>query len=371
MTGHHKLIVRLREGAHEKKSPCTTFNILRQGISQRGNAMRARFRSWWQYIRKHWVALGVVGIVLVVVIVLIIVGYRFDWTGFNGYTKVTTAHTTGGPNVGTVVRTEEDQPGKGLWDWLQLLFVPTVLTLGAVWITARHNHDREVAADNQRAAALQTYIDKMSDLLLRKRLHAPNAGDEVRKVARVQTLTVLSRLDSTRKRNIACFLQESGLIGKSDTIIDLGSANLREAELHQVNLSKANLHEVDLRGANLEGADLTGANLQGANLSKANLDGANLNNADLSEAVFIETDLRGADLTNAIATPEQFTLAKNVTPEQLAQIKRPKPAAPQEATTAQASTTPGPSEGKPDSTGQKEVEQQEHSQPKQGTDAVH
>jgi len=53
----------------------------------RGGTMGTKLRSWWQEIRKYWVAIGVVAIVLVVVIALIIAGYRFDWTGFNGNNK--------------------------------------------------------------------------------------------------------------------------------------------------------------------------------------------------------------------------------------------------------------------------------------------
>src|SRR5437016_3991438 len=141
--------------------------------------MVSKLQSWLQQIKQHRAAIGVVVIVLVIVIALIIAGYWFDWTGFNGYNKVTIARTLSGTNTGTVTRTEEYQPGKSLWDWLQLLFVPAVLTLGAVWITARQNHDREIAQvqqekdlkiaiDNQREVALQGYIDHMSELLLEK-----------------------------------------------------------------------------------------------------------------------------------------------------------------------------------------------------------
>ncbi len=58
--------------------------------------MVARLRSWWEQIKQRRVAIGVVGIVLVVVIALIIAGYWFDWTGFDGYNQVTIAHTTSG-----------------------------------------------------------------------------------------------------------------------------------------------------------------------------------------------------------------------------------------------------------------------------------
>src|SRR5215831_8884642 len=132
--------------------------------------MGARFRSGWQYLRKHWVATIIV--VFVVVMGLIIAGYWFDWTGFNGYNKVTITHTIIGTNAGTVTRTDEYQPGKGLWDWLQLLGVlaiPVVVGLGAAWYTAQQGKvsDRE-NTDNQNETALQTYIDKISELLLDK-----------------------------------------------------------------------------------------------------------------------------------------------------------------------------------------------------------
>ena len=48
--------------------------------------MVAGFRSRWQQVKHHWIALGVGAKVLVAVITLIIVGYWFDWTGFNDIT---------------------------------------------------------------------------------------------------------------------------------------------------------------------------------------------------------------------------------------------------------------------------------------------
>ena len=60
--------------------------------------MVSKFGAWWQTIKQHWIAIVVVAIGLVVVLVLIVVGYSFDWTGFTR---------------------------KTLWDWLQLLIIPT------------------------------------------------------------------------------------------------------------------------------------------------------------------------------------------------------------------------------------------------------
>jgi len=75
--------------------------------------MGARFRLLGEQIKHHWQAILVVASILVVVIILIIVGYRFDWTGFNGNSK----------------------SGKTLWDWLDLLVIPVALAIGAFLLT--------------------------------------------------------------------------------------------------------------------------------------------------------------------------------------------------------------------------------------------
>jgi hypothetical protein len=104
--------------------------------------MKERPSSWWQQIKQHsFMATGII-VALLVIIVFILLVYLFswDWTGFNGYNKVTTTHIISGTNAGTVTRTEEYQPGKGLWDWLQLigvLAIPVVVGIGAAWFTAQ------------------------------------------------------------------------------------------------------------------------------------------------------------------------------------------------------------------------------------------
>src|SRR5258708_25361959 len=89
-------------------------------------------RSWWKKIKQCRVAIKVTIAIVVVAVALIIV-YRFDWAGFNGYTQVSTIHTISGPTAGTVTRTELYQPGKTLWDWMQLLFIPVVLAVAGFW----------------------------------------------------------------------------------------------------------------------------------------------------------------------------------------------------------------------------------------------
>ena len=198
---------------------------------------------------------------------------------------------------------------KTLWDWLQLLFVPILLAIGAAWFTNRQTRESNIEnKDNQRETALQAYLDNMSELLLHEKLHTAMEGsaevEEAQKIARIRTLTVLPRLDGARKRNVLQFLYESGLIetatspqdgttGNHNPIVDLHGANFRGADLLGIALPGA-----DLKGANFEGADFSGAVLSKANLSKANLSKAdlgrvNLNGAILSGANLVNTDFTG------------------------------------------------------------------------------
>jgi uncharacterized protein YjbI with pentapeptide repeats len=169
--------------------------------------------------------------------------------------------------------------------------------------------ERHITVDNQRSALLQTYIDKMSELLLGEKLRESEGSDELHKIARVRTLTVLAQLDGKRKGSVLQFLYEAGLINNDNKVIDLTGADLTGADLSnarlvKVDLSGTNLSSANLNYANLREASLQGANLREAFLHKAILEEANLNKADLTwaisdEAYFGRADLRGADLHGA------------------------------------------------------------------------
>ncbi len=224
-------------------------------------------------------------IIACALIAFVFAGYWYwDWTGF---------------------------AGKTLWDWLTLLAlltVPAAVGLATIWFTERqsqtseavnkqqHQTDMQIAEDQQQEAALQAYFDKLSELLLEKRLRESEQNAEVRNIARARTLTVLRRLDAERNRSLLQFLSESGLIrqGNGNDIIDLKAATLSEAKLSGVDLSQADLSEVNLSGADLSKADLSKTNLNRANLSGALLNGTVLSGADLSGA-----DLSGANLSGA------------------------------------------------------------------------
>ena len=156
----------------------------------------------------------------------ILKGYAIAWTGFGDYISP----------KGDFVR------GKTLWDWLDLLIIPLFLAGWAFISSAsekffadrsekeRRRREFEIARDNQSETALQVYIDRMSELLLKESLRTTEVG-EVCKVARTRTLSVLRALDSKRKGYVIKFLHESQLILEGETKISLDGADLRNVDL--------------------------------------------------------------------------------------------------------------------------------------------
>ena len=262
---------------------------------------------------------------------------------------------------------------KTLWDWMELLVIPVVLAVGVFYLNRseraverqiaeeRANLEREIATDRQQETALQAYIDRMSELLLKEKLLTTEV-EEVRDVARTRTLTLFRVLDPTRKGLVLRFLHEADLICKGNPIIllkgtDLRWANLSGANLRSVNLSGANLYSTnlfdanlsdsdlsnvilneailfntdlrntdlsnaylndtdlrtsDFRGTNLRGASLKDADLRSSDLSDSNFDGAKLTGADLSGAILDKSNLSNADLTNVKLTSKQLVTTKSL-----------------------------------------------------------
>ena len=178
---------------------------------------------------------GVLGVVVATVVALVLLvraGYRTSWTGFDE---------------------------KALWDWLGLLIIPAVLAAGALLFNwARSRTERRTASERFRGELLQAYLDRMTDLLLDKKLQT-NPEKVVREVARVHTVLALRDLDAARNRILLRFLHYSELIKGGEVI--------------------------HLRGADLRGADLKGADLRGADLAEA---------AGITDRLVWETSLKRA-----------------------------------------------------------------------------
>jgi hypothetical protein len=149
---------------------------------------------------------------------------NWAWTGFGEYTTKRAIEKTSGSS--TIKTTEEIQSRKTLWDGLQLagtVAIPVVLAVGGFWFNRREQRRAEKLEEqeqirvdtNLREAALQAYIDRISELLTDKELGKRTLKDNpARDVARVRTLTVLRSLgeDGQRKEAILRFLGEAQLI---------------------------------------------------------------------------------------------------------------------------------------------------------------
>lgn len=240
---------------------------------------------------------------------------EYDWTARSSFTSpLTTAQSV--------------ERQKTIWDWLDLLLIPLVLTAGGLWFSwqdrmneraiadrrikedraiaerrtqedrylaeQRAEKERELADINAQEAALQAYLEQMSVLLIDKGLRQSSPEDEARAVARAWTLTVLRRVKGERKGAVVRFLYESGLITQGGTIVSLVGADLRDAYL-----GSADLHDANLAGLELIGAELSEANLANANLARASLGFAALNGTNLSAATLMETNLMEASLSSA------------------------------------------------------------------------
>ena len=185
---------------------------------------------------------------------------------------------------------------KTLWDWMNLLIIPLVLSIGAFLLNKSERLvEREIAKDRQREIVLQNYIKEISKLLLDNKLYG-GRNKKGRDIARTLTLNVLRNLDDTRKGLTIKFLYEAHLIEKSNPIIDLDGANLEDADLESTNLESANFHY-----ANLTRARLNGANLKKSILSHAVLNGANLGPSPTNAVLrdFMPGNLVGAVLEEA------------------------------------------------------------------------
>ena len=194
-----------------------------------------------------------------------------EWTGFGP--------VPGAPNSAHISLV---LPAKTLWDWLQLLsalLVPVVVGFAGLSFTRRQSQterkiaddrlqeERRLADDRQREAALQTYFDRVSQLLLDEGTRSLTHESHVQAVARARTVTTIRRLDGERNGLLLRFLRESHLMELHDAPIDLSGADLAGANLCNTDLSGVNLSETILSGADLRSATLNGTTLSEADLS--------------------------------------------------------------------------------------------------------
>jgi uncharacterized protein YjbI with pentapeptide repeats len=205
------------------------------------------------------------------------------WTGFGPYNE-----TIDGPRA------------KTLWDWLDLLIVPLVLTFGVLFLSsAEKASEKLIELDRQRQGVLDLLINQVSKLILENSLKSDKVNKNIRTIARTYALGAFRRLDRDRKAEALQFLLESKLI-ENEPVIPLKGANLREASLENA----------ELLGAEIKGAYFCNANFKKANLTKTNLCGCDLSFVDFTKATFTDTDLSFTFLKYAKLQNVDLTKAK-------------------------------------------------------------
>jgi len=279
------------------------------------------------------------GLVLLVAVVLGILRFGWDWKALIGWRAL--------------VDYIDPKNATGRKDAVQVyaLIVAGVATITAavglanLWLTRRNlvqqreleeqrgKQQRELEAqraEQQRelaqGTALQAYYEQIGNLITEYDLRTTQR-EEIRELARGQTLTVLREVDGKGKGSLLTFLYGAGLIGTQDPAVVLTGADLREAALQgrtlsRVDLRNANLWKANLQGASLWNADLSGANLQRADLRKTILEGANLQgaylqradlrDANLQGALLGRANLQGADLQGAKVTDQQLAVTRSL-----------------------------------------------------------
>jgi len=290
-------------------------------------------------------------------------------TGFGKDETVTTSERKNQQgNVIETTTTTTSQDEKTLWDWLGLLGVPVALAiLGYLLQQFQQSRadqqaklEKEIAESNQREEALQDYLDRLSELLIDKKLIATAAKIQAARetqteenptileeeellnaavdVIRARTLSILRSFeqDADRKGYVMEFLAETEVISKLK--LDLsggrldkrGSSNILGTlaqvemefssqlnELLNIKPSGSKLDQVDTdsetvsdryaeRVQELLGddkpiyrVDLSKVNLYCPNLSGINLSGVNLSSVKLVKATLHGANLSSANLSNA------------------------------------------------------------------------
>ncbi len=191
-----------------------------------------------------------------------------------------------------------------------------MIAVGNYYISSRNlEQQRELDARRAQDTALQTYNEQMGKMLTEQGLRTSEVNDDIRLLAKAQTVTTLREIDPNRKVQLLLFLECALLIHRDDSLVNLVRADLRFVDLSKQVLSEADLSYADLSYAYLRDTDLSGSVLEGTRLI-----GADLRDADLHYAE-VGAYLMDANLTNANLAGANLTGATGVTPEQVHTVR--------------------------------------------------
>jgi uncharacterized protein YjbI with pentapeptide repeats len=242
-------------------------------------------------------------VVALPVVLLILVLYQRYALGYTAWAAWTGLGAVSGP-AGMA------RPAKTLWDVVQLLVIPIVLSLGVLYFNQQERkRERKSQEERTEDAILQNYLDRVSELILNRGLMEEeySASSPVHQVAQVRSVTALRQLSTQRQNSIFQFLRDTGLCRTVLTDASLLDIDLQGAQLWNISFNRSSLIRARLAGASLYQAHLREARLIDADLSGCRLTGADLSGALLLRANFSGADLTGADLSGANLTGAKWS----------------------------------------------------------------
>ncbi|MEO1389012.1 MAG: pentapeptide repeat-containing protein [Cyanobacteria bacterium J06634_6] len=275
-----------------------------------------------------------------------------DWTGFGAY---------------TLPSSNDYRPAKTLWDWLQLLVAPLVISF-FLWSLntnekrreTRDNVEREkidkklreqkeendrnientrraieynVRRDSLNEQRLQTYIDKISELILEKGLLDGQILEnkvDMKRIVQVRTISLLNGLNTERKEYLLNYLYMAGLIGNpkmlqiliSKGMDDLQSRIRLAYQYPVVSLLNTDFRQVQMHGKSFQYASLMGVRFNASRFISSVFDNACLSTSDFSGAtlagcffretianlaIFKDSECQDSDFTKAHLEGADFT----------------------------------------------------------------
>jgi hypothetical protein len=147
-------------------------------------------------------------------------------------------------------------PGKTLWDWQALLFIPvTIALIASLFTQYQNNRQRDIENLRAERAMVESYLEHIGVLLLEEDLRSEGENSDARLLARARTIAVLDGVSKDRKVRVLEFLSETKLIqfGPQDEppVISLRFADLRDNPLVKRGiLSNTDLDRAELNNAN-------------------------------------------------------------------------------------------------------------------------
>jgi uncharacterized protein YjbI with pentapeptide repeats len=221
---------------------------------------------------------------------------------------------------GERVKDNTKEAAKTLWDWLDLLIIPIVISLLG-WAFSQAEKTKASRSEEERAQneSLDSFFNTMTKLIIEYKL-TENPSRQTKTIARTRINLVLNNLNGNRKGQVLQYLYESDLIDINPKLKLLG-ANLRNAILDEIVLGKSEIkgayfNQASIQNANLNEAVLVGCNFTRANFSKSLVTGVDLSYTDLTKAKLKFMDLTSVNFEGANLTGANLKGSK-ITKEQL------------------------------------------------------